>query len=140
MQITSFFTVVALASVAVADLHNAAVCVNNRRTGSTGNGTPYGLGYGSWTEYEIDLTATQCACSYYKNRNTGTKQWDKCPDCRFDGLQCLSAAWHIGGDEVCRPDNGYVELSDTDRLFSRCTTTARPSAVRRVLRPTRGWN
>ncbi|KAG8162658.1 hypothetical protein KVR01_007136 [Diaporthe batatas] len=84
---------------AFAKLHSAAVCVQNRSYGSTGNGTPYGLAYGSYTQYEIDAAATKCACTMYKARNTGNEQWDKCPDCTFDGLQCISNGWHIGGDE-----------------------------------------
>ncbi|TDZ40389.1 hypothetical protein C8035_v004136 [Colletotrichum spinosum] len=100
MQITSLLTFSALTAVAVAKLHNAGVCVDARVRGSTGNGTPWGLGYGSYTEYEINTAATKCACGYYKNRNTGNNQWDKCPDCTFDGLQCLSNGWHLGGDEL----------------------------------------
>ncbi|KAL0934631.1 uncharacterized protein CTRU02_211430 [Colletotrichum truncatum] len=100
MQISTLATLALMAGVAVAKLHNAAVCVNNRRIGSTGNGTPWGLGYGSYKDYEIATEATKCACNMYKNRNTGNNQWDKCPDCKFDGLQCVSGAWHIGGDEM----------------------------------------
>ncbi|KAK1454530.1 hypothetical protein CMEL01_16662 [Colletotrichum melonis] len=100
MQISTFATFAVFATVAFTKMHNAAVCVKNRQRGSTGNGTPYGITYGSWTEYEIDTAGTQCACNYYKNRSTGNNQWDKCPDCHFDGLQCLSNAWHIGGDEI----------------------------------------
>ncbi|KAF9874877.1 hypothetical protein CkaCkLH20_07571 [Colletotrichum karsti] len=47
--------------------------------------------------------ATQVACDKYKARNTGTQQWDTCPDCttslRGDVLVCNSLAKHIGGDE-----------------------------------------
>ncbi|TEA13820.1 hypothetical protein C8034_v004376 [Colletotrichum sidae] len=100
MQITSLLTLSALTAVAVAKLHNAGVCVDARVRGSTGNGTPWGPGYGSYTDYEINTAATKCACGYYKNRNTGNNQWDKCPDCTFDGLQCLSNGWHLGGDEL----------------------------------------
>ncbi|KAH0433854.1 hypothetical protein CcaCcLH18_05606 [Colletotrichum camelliae] len=100
MQASSLMTLAILAAAATAKLHNAAVCVTQRTSGSTGNGTPYGLGYGSWKEYQIDTDATRCACNYYRNRNTGNNQWDKCPDCRFDGLQCTSGGWHIGGDEI----------------------------------------
>ncbi|KAG6361214.1 hypothetical protein INS49_009438 [Diaporthe citri] len=100
MQISTLATLTVLTTVAFAKLHSAAVCVQNRSYGSTGNGTPYGITYGSFKEYEIDGEATKCACGYYKNRNTGNKQWDKCPDCTFDGLQCLSNGWHIGGDEM----------------------------------------
>ncbi|KXH28968.1 hypothetical protein CNYM01_13897 [Colletotrichum nymphaeae SA-01] len=74
MQISTFATFAVFATVAFAKMHNAAVCVKNRQRGSTGNGTPYGITYGSWTEYEIDTAGTQCACNYYKNRNTGNNQ------------------------------------------------------------------
>ncbi|WYZ35362.1 hypothetical protein EsH8_X_000009 [Colletotrichum jinshuiense] len=99
MQIISLITFAALASVAAAKLHSAAVCVTARQYGSTGNGTPYGLTYGSYKDYEIVTDATKCACNKYKARNTGNNQWDKCPDCNFNGLECRSDAWHIGGDE-----------------------------------------
>ncbi|KAJ0163070.1 hypothetical protein CTA2_3559 [Colletotrichum tanaceti] len=105
MQITTLISVAALTGVAVAKLHSAAVCITARKTGSTGNGTPYGITYGSYTNYEILLDATKCACNYYRNRNTGNNQWDKCPDCTFDGLQCNSNGWHMGGDEF----NYYCE-------------------------------
>ncbi|KAK1703463.1 hypothetical protein BDP67DRAFT_549793 [Colletotrichum lupini] len=81
MQISTFATFAVFATVY---MHNAAVCVKNRQRGSTGNGTPYGITYGSWTEYEIDTAGTQCACNHYKNRSTGNNQWDKCPNCHFD--------------------------------------------------------
>ncbi|TLS24999.1 hypothetical protein PpBr36_06908 [Pyricularia pennisetigena] len=100
MQISKIVSVAGLIMGAAARLHSAAVCVQNRSYGSTGNGTPYGLSYGSFTDYEIDTSATQCACGYYRNRNTGNNQWDHCPDCAFDGIQCVSNAWHIGGDEM----------------------------------------
>jgi acetone carboxylase gamma subunit len=55
---------VALLDVASAALHNAGICVD-------------------WTNdaavYNKDATAK--ACDAYKRRNTGDKQWDKCPDC-----------------------------------------------------------
>ncbi|TLD09547.1 hypothetical protein PspLS_11857 [Pyricularia sp. CBS 133598] len=100
MQISQLVTLVGLIMGASARLHSAAVCVQNRSYGSTGNGTPYGLSYGSFADYEIDTAATQCACIFYKNRHSGNNQWDSCPDCVFDGIQCLSNGWHIGGDEM----------------------------------------
>ncbi|KAK2005912.1 hypothetical protein LZ32DRAFT_670718 [Colletotrichum eremochloae] len=100
MQFTTLFSLASLTAVAVARLHSAAVCVNARKYGSTGNGTPAGITYGSYVEYEIATDATNCACSYYSRRHTGNHQWDSCPDCHFDGLQCLSNGWHIGGDEM----------------------------------------
>ncbi|GJC79118.1 hypothetical protein Ct61P_03313 [Colletotrichum tofieldiae] len=67
---------------------------------STVGGTPWSVSYNWSKHYEILPDATKCACNYYKNRNTGNKQWDQCPDCTFDGLQCNSAGKHIGGDEL----------------------------------------
>ncbi|TQN68379.1 hypothetical protein CSHISOI_07115 [Colletotrichum shisoi] len=100
MQLNTLVSLAAMTGVAVAKLHDAAVCVTARQYGSTGNGTPYGITYGSYKDYQILPEATKCACNYYKNRNTGNKQWDKCPDCNYDGLQCVSNGWHIGGDEM----------------------------------------
>ncbi|PSN65047.1 hypothetical protein BS50DRAFT_645036 [Corynespora cassiicola Philippines] len=73
-----------LVSFVTADLHNFAVCANNRDGG----------------DFTLLKEATECACNYYKNRNTGNKQWDQCPDCTFNGMECHSAGWHIGGDEM----------------------------------------
>ncbi|TIA49763.1 hypothetical protein D6C83_04818 [Aureobasidium pullulans] len=82
-----------------AKLHNSAVCVTGRTEAPIG-GTGWSVSYNWQKNYEIDLKATECACGYYKQRNTGDNQWDKCEDCTYDGLQCNSAGWHIGGDEV----------------------------------------
>ncbi|KAF2712187.1 hypothetical protein K504DRAFT_372504, partial [Pleomassaria siparia CBS 279.74] len=56
-----------------------------------------------------NLAATQKACAAYRNRNTGTKVWDTCPDCHmvkyktpdpaFCVRTCDSPAGHLGGDE-----------------------------------------
>ncbi|THX22908.1 hypothetical protein D6D12_08804 [Aureobasidium pullulans] len=82
-----------------AKLHNSAVCVTGRTEAPIG-GTGWSVSYNWQKNYEIDLKATECACDYYKQRNTGDNQWDKCEDCTYDGLQCNSAGWHIGGDEM----------------------------------------
>ncbi|THX08480.1 hypothetical protein D6C77_05895, partial [Aureobasidium pullulans] len=82
-----------------AKLHNSAVCVTGRTEAPIG-GTGWSVSYNWQKNYEIDLKATECACGYYKQRNTGDNQWDKCEDCTYDGLQCNSAGWHIGGDEM----------------------------------------
>ncbi|KAI5194648.1 hypothetical protein E4T39_08558 [Aureobasidium subglaciale] len=84
---------------AQAKLHNSAVCVTGRTEAPIG-GTGWSVSYNWQKNYEIDITASKCACDHYKVRNTGDKQWDKCEDCTFDGLQCNSAGWHIGGDEM----------------------------------------
>ncbi|OJJ42222.1 hypothetical protein ASPZODRAFT_162308 [Penicilliopsis zonata CBS 506.65] len=98
LSTVSFF--LALASGAVANLHDMAVCVVDREEYYVAPVGGIGTSY-SWSkDYTIDTTATECACNYYKARNTGDKQWDKCPDCTFDGTYCNSAGWHIGGDEM----------------------------------------
>ncbi|KAK1672752.1 hypothetical protein BDP55DRAFT_695965 [Colletotrichum godetiae] len=100
MQLSSVLLSVGLmAAGANAKLHNAGVCVTNRQEMPVG-GTGWSVSYTWSKKYEILPDATKCACNYYKNRNTGNKQWDKCPDCTFDGFQCNSAGWHIGGDEL----------------------------------------
>lgn len=67
----------------MADLHSSAVCVSGRQIGHPG-GTPFSPGMGGFPKtYEILLDATECACGYYRRRNTGNKQWDQCPDCTF---------------------------------------------------------
>ncbi|PYI33139.1 hypothetical protein BP00DRAFT_129797 [Aspergillus indologenus CBS 114.80] len=53
----------------------------------------------------FNKAATEKACTYYKNRNTGSKQWDQCPDCALENDQsllyyCKSEGQHIGGDEL----------------------------------------
>ncbi|KAG7411210.1 hypothetical protein DER46DRAFT_581562 [Fusarium sp. MPI-SDFR-AT-0072] len=98
MQFLSITSLLALATLASAKLHSQAVCVTNRRYDPIG-GTPWSPSYNWKVNYEILPGATNCACNYYRNRNTGNKQWDKCPDCHFDGLVCQSKDWHIGGDE-----------------------------------------
>ncbi|KAG9959936.1 hypothetical protein KCU61_g6992, partial [Aureobasidium melanogenum] len=91
--------VAALAYGVDAKLHSTAVCVTGRTSSPVG-GSAWSVSYNWQKNYEIDLKATQCACDHYKRRNTGNNQWDKCEDCTFDGLQCNSAEWHIGGDEM----------------------------------------
>lgn len=56
-------------------------------------GTGWSVSYNWDKNYEIDMKATQCACDYYKQRNTGDNQWDKCEDCTF---VCLD--WTLWSD------------------------------------------
>ncbi|UPK97584.1 hypothetical protein LCI18_008519 [Fusarium solani-melongenae] len=99
MQFSLFTTLVLMAaSGANADLHRSAACVSNRKTSPIG-GTPWSPSYNWKTSYEVLPDATRCACNLYRNRNTGNKKWDKCPDCTFDGIICGSKNGHIGGDE-----------------------------------------
>ncbi|KAI9931402.1 hypothetical protein ASPWEDRAFT_181282 [Aspergillus wentii DTO 134E9] len=91
------------ASLAVADLHNTGVCIN-----SGGKGV---------NVYNRD--ATEKACTAYKNRNTGSKQWDTCPDCTIKNDQsilyyCDTAAQHMGGDEwnyYCKQNGAEESLA-----------------------------
>lgn len=55
-----------MASFAVADLHYSGLCVDK---------------VGSQNVYND--AATRAACDNYKARNTGSKQWDTCPDCEM---------------------------------------------------------
>ncbi|KNG45830.1 hypothetical protein DDE82_007395 [Stemphylium lycopersici] len=79
--------VVLLSSFVAADLHFAGVCVDK---------------IGGAQVYNAD--ATQKACNAYLHRNTGSKQWDQCPDCVMKNIGnlnvCHSGDWHIGGDEL----------------------------------------
>ncbi|KAF5715005.1 hypothetical protein FMUND_7099 [Fusarium mundagurra] len=99
MQFLSITSLLALATLASAKLHSQAVCVSNRHYSPFG-GTAWSPSYNWQVNYEILPAATNCACTYYRNRHSpGGNQWDSCPDCKFDGLVCGSVGWHIGGDE-----------------------------------------
>ncbi|USW53629.1 hypothetical protein Slin15195_G069480 [Septoria linicola] len=102
MRVTSFTLLAAsLAVGTLADLHNVAVCVTGRTFKNPG-GSPFSPSMVYYKDYEVLAEATECACGYYKNRNTGNQWWDKCPDCTYnveDGY-CHSDEWHIGGDEM----------------------------------------
>ncbi|OJJ52558.1 hypothetical protein ASPSYDRAFT_51970 [Aspergillus sydowii CBS 593.65] len=78
-----------VATGAIADLHVQGVCID----------TP-----GQGVEVYNRL-ATEKACEAYKSRNTGSEQWDQCPDCTIlnekDLLYyCESKDGHIGWDEL----------------------------------------
>ncbi|CAI7638537.1 unnamed protein product [Penicillium glandicola] len=98
MILTSVPLLVLLAGSAAAKLHSVAVCVSDRKYSAIG-GTAFSPSNNFAVQYEILPEATKCACDFYKQRNTGSNQWDQCPDCTFDGNYCRSADWHIGGDE-----------------------------------------
>ncbi|KAJ5205917.1 hypothetical protein N7491_003459 [Penicillium cf. griseofulvum] len=81
--------VAALAAGAFADIHTQGVCID----------TP-----GKGVEV-YNRAATEKACGAYKNRNTGSNQWDQCPDCTIKNEKdllyyCESQGSHIGGDEL----------------------------------------
>jgi hypothetical protein len=69
-------------SSAFASLHNVGACVTNRKYDVRG-GTGWSVSYNYGLTYEIDTGVTQCACDFYRRRNTGNQWWDKCPDCSF---------------------------------------------------------
>ncbi|GIZ45795.1 hypothetical protein CKM354_000894700 [Cercospora kikuchii] len=99
--VSSTLVAATLAVGTLADLHNVAVCITGRTLSNPG-GTPFSPSMTYYEDYEVLVEATKCACEYYSNRNTGFKQWDRCPDCTFDPNDgyCHSEAWHIGGDEM----------------------------------------
>ncbi|KAF7933894.1 uncharacterized protein EAE98_003603 [Botrytis deweyae] len=75
-----------LVSFTLADLHTNGICIDSKE---------------GFDVYNADATAK--ACTNYKNRNTGSEQWDTCPDCTMitTGIpHCESADSHIGGDEM----------------------------------------
>ncbi|KZL84237.1 hypothetical protein CI238_09924 [Colletotrichum incanum] len=101
MHLSTISLVLALTVTgAVAGLHNDALCVTGRTRSPIG-GTGFSVSYSWAKDYEIHKEAAECACKLYKARNTGNKQWDKCPDCFYslEQLTCHSEGWHIGGDE-----------------------------------------
>ncbi|KAJ4319167.1 hypothetical protein N0V94_004040 [Neodidymelliopsis sp. IMI 364377] len=84
-----------LAPFVTADVHTDAVCIDKK------GGNVY------------NEAATKAACGNYKERNTGDKQWDQCPDCEMRLVGnlnvCHSDGSHIGGDELnyyCTEING----------------------------------
>ncbi|KAJ0421250.1 hypothetical protein BJY00DRAFT_312163 [Aspergillus carlsbadensis] len=90
MKLTCYSLIIAaIAAGAFADLHTQGVCID----------TP-----GSGVEV-YNKAATEKACANYRNRTTGSEQWDRCPDCTLlnekDLLYyCESKDRHIGGDEL----------------------------------------
>ncbi|KAK4622077.1 hypothetical protein CLAFUW4_07070 [Fulvia fulva] len=88
-----------LATNTLANLHSYGVCVKDRVQQPIG-GTAGSVSYTWSDDYTILAAETECACNYYKARNTGSEQWDTCPDCTYNGLECQSDGWHIGGNEV----------------------------------------
>ncbi|KAH7410613.1 hypothetical protein BKA64DRAFT_638276 [Cadophora sp. MPI-SDFR-AT-0126] len=91
---TLFIAILAAAPGSLADVHNIAWCYDivpaqNFKIGES-------------TTDRDDVT--QKACARYKARNTGTNQWDTCPDCVMstngaENIVCRSNGKHIGGDE-----------------------------------------
>ncbi|KAL0571432.1 hypothetical protein V5O48_010522 [Marasmius crinis-equi] len=108
MKFSVILATLAFASSALADLHYVASCVNKDPV----------LVDEQYLSYQNDV-ATQRACNAYKNRNTGNKQWDKCPDCSYIKnnmlWQCKSNEKHIGGDEFeyyCKQAGAYGSQAD----------------------------
>jgi hypothetical protein len=57
---------VLMGSFVSADLHKEGLCID--KIGG---------------QYVYNADATKKACDAYLQRNTGDKQWDKCPDCKM---------------------------------------------------------
>ncbi|KAL0571433.1 hypothetical protein V5O48_010523 [Marasmius crinis-equi] len=98
----------AFAATALADLHYVAYCTRKDPI----------LVDEQYLSYSDDA-ATQKACNAYKGRNTGSKQWDTCPDCTYfknnQIWECKSNAKHIGGDEFayyCKQAGAYGSQAD----------------------------
>ncbi|KAL0577470.1 hypothetical protein V5O48_004539 [Marasmius crinis-equi] len=95
MKFTVASVIVALGAItgALADLHDFAWCRDLKPAESLKKG-------GSYVD---NNDATRSACHAYQARNTGSNQWDTCPDCTVglsgDSMVCRSAGKHIGGDE-----------------------------------------
>ncbi|KAL0576019.1 hypothetical protein V5O48_005964 [Marasmius crinis-equi] len=95
MKLTVVSLLVAFGAISgvFADLHDFAWCNDYHPAESLKKGP-------SATD---NPDATRAACHAYRNRNTGSNQWDTCPDCTVglsgDSIVCRSAAKHIGGDE-----------------------------------------
>lgn len=82
-----------------AKLHNVAVCVSNRKYSEIG-GTPFSPSYTWSKEYEILPDETKCACDLYRQRNTGDKQHDQCPDCTFVCFDNCHLQKHMKTEEL----------------------------------------
>ncbi|KAH7347505.1 hypothetical protein B0T11DRAFT_333612 [Plectosphaerella cucumerina] len=121
MQFSTFVVLLATSTGVMADLHNYATCNSNIQPVGNPNtcnkkrdlsgeelitrarSRIFGRAYGD------NAAATRKACAAYRNRNTGNKMWDKCPDCttgqrstsnpNYCVVTCESRAGHIGGDE-----------------------------------------
>ncbi|KAK2053031.1 hypothetical protein LY76DRAFT_629751 [Colletotrichum caudatum] len=102
--------------VVLADLHNFCAC--GKRYGKTSVTDAYvsrpvhnsGSQRNVLTieQWLFDKDVTTYACTRYRNRQTGNKQWDQCPDCKMDTYKmdghvgtpsCFSWKFHMGGDE-----------------------------------------
>ncbi|KAK0120272.1 hypothetical protein ONS95_011677 [Cadophora gregata] len=87
--------ILAAAPGVLADLHSFAWCYDTIPAKN--------FKVGPSTKDRDDVT--QKACARYRARNTGTKQWDTCPDCTMgingdsSNVVCRSNGKHIGGDE-----------------------------------------
>lgn len=66
MQLTTTLLALAFSAFVAADLHRDGICYNV---------------IGGSDVYNADATVK--ACGNYLKRNTGNKQWDKCPDCKM---------------------------------------------------------
>ncbi|KAF6812102.1 hypothetical protein CPLU01_14970 [Colletotrichum plurivorum] len=122
MQLSSVLVLLASTAGVIADLHSYALCTSHIQPIGNPNTCPKKRDTSDNNEllkfnrsrimgraYADNAEATKKACAAYRNRNTGNKQWDKCPDCtvgwrhsedpNYCALACNSNGWHIGGDE-----------------------------------------
>ncbi|KZL64632.1 hypothetical protein CT0861_07513 [Colletotrichum tofieldiae] len=97
MKLSQFIGLVSCVSGVCANLHNFCAC--GKRHGSNSVQDAY---------WDFDTDITTYACDRYSKRNTGSKQWDSCPDCKMDTYamdgwagtpSCFSFKFHLGGDE-----------------------------------------
>lgn len=88
-----------LAPFTAAELHTNGVCVD-----WVGGAAVY------------NAAATEAACGNYLMRNTGSEQWDTCPDCKmvsFLKLFCISVICRIFTQVVIREEHD-IQLKDSD--------------------------
>jgi hypothetical protein len=79
---TLLFTATFLLPLASAELHSSGLCIDT---------------IGGQNVYND--AATKAACAAYAARNTGSEQWDTCPDCAMVSIPRPSTI-RIGNEEV----------------------------------------
>ncbi|KAF6790007.1 hypothetical protein CSOJ01_14662 [Colletotrichum sojae] len=121
MQLSSVLILLASTTGVIADLHKYAFCTSRIQPIGNPNSCPKKRDTSDnevlnlarsrimGRAYADNAEATKKACAAYRKRNTGSKQWDTCPDCtvgvrhttdpNYCAIACNSDAEHIGGDE-----------------------------------------
>ncbi|KZL77618.1 hypothetical protein CT0861_04767 [Colletotrichum tofieldiae] len=106
MKLSQVVSLVSFIGGVFADLHNFCAC--GKRHGSNSVQDAYCALKVTIEQWDFDTNITTYACDRYSNRNTGSKQWDSCPDCKMDTYamdgwagtpSCFSFKFHLGGDE-----------------------------------------